>query len=65
MMILISNENDELLSRIFYLTENVKKNIHEIIDHINIRFQYYLSKDKRYSSPKQKKPFKICRAKRW
>ena len=53
-------ENDELLSKIFYLTENVKNNIHEIIGHMNIRFQYYLSKDKRYSSPKPEKPSKFA-----
>ena len=52
-------ENDELLSKISYLFENVKNNILEIIGHMSIRFQYYLSKDKTYSSPKTEKPSKF------
>ena len=44
-------------NKIFFLSNNVKSNLHEIVGHLNIRFQYYISKDKRYiSSPKPKNP---------
>ena len=44
-------------NKIFFLSNNVKTNLHEIVGHLNIRFQYYISKDKRYiSSPKPKNP---------
>ena len=36
----------------------MKNNLHEIIGHINIRFQFYL--DKRYSSHKPEKPSKFA-----
>lgn len=50
-------EGDPLQNKIFFLSNNVKSNLHDIVGHLNIRFQYYLSKDKRYiSSPKPNKP---------
>ena len=45
-----------LLSKLVYLSNNVQSNLHEIIDHLNIRFQFYLFKDTRYTSPKPEKP---------
>ena len=45
-----------LKNKLFFLSNNVKTNLHEIVGHLNIRFQYYLSKDKRYTSPKPNKP---------
>ena len=46
-----------LKNKLFFLSNNVKTNLHEIVGHLNIRFQYYLSKDKTYiSSPKPKNP---------
>ena len=50
-------DGDPLQNKIFFLSNNVKSNLHEIVGHLNIRFQYYISKDKRYiSSPKPKNP---------
>ena len=50
-------DGDPLQNKIFFLSNNVKSNLHEIVGHLNIRFQYYLSKDKTYiSSPKPKNP---------
>ena len=49
-------KGDPLQSKIFYLSNNVKSNLYEIVGHLNIKFQYYLSKDKRYTSPKPNKP---------
>ena len=49
-------KGDPLQSKIFYLSNNVKSNLYEIVGHLNIKFQYYLSKDKRYTSPKLNKP---------
>lgn len=49
-------KNDELLCKILYLSENVKSNLHEIIGHLNIRIQYFLSNDRRFTSPKPNKP---------
>ena len=37
-------------NKIIFLSNNVKSNLHEIVGYLNIRFQYYLSKDKRYIS---------------
>ena len=48
--------DNPLLSKISFLSNNVKSNLHEIVGHLNIRFQYYLSKDKRYISSKPNKP---------
>ena len=47
---------NNLENKLFFLSDNVKTNLHEIIGHLNIMFQYYLSKDKRYTSPKPNKP---------
>jgi hypothetical protein len=54
-------QNNALLSKIAYLSNNVQSNLHEIIGHLNIRFQFYLSKDKRYTSPKPAKPSKAAK----
>ena len=54
-------QNNALLSKIAYLSNNVQSNLHEIIGHLNIRFQFYLSKDKRYTSPKPPKPSKAAK----
>ena len=48
--------NEIILSKLSYLSENVKTFFHEIIGHLDIRFQYYLYKDQKYTSPKPKKP---------
>ena len=57
-------ENNALLSKIAYLSDNIQSNLHEIIGHLNIRFQFYLSKDKRYSPPKPEKPSKAALSKK-
>ena len=50
-------DGDPLQNKIFFLSYDVKSNLHEIVGHLNIRFQYYISKDKRYIlSPKPKNP---------
>lgn len=49
-------DRNPLKNKLFFLSNNVKTNLHEIAGHLNIRFQYYLSKDKRYTSPKPNKP---------
>ena len=55
-------KNNAVLSKLAYLSNNVQSNLHEIIGHLNIRFQFYLSKDKRYESPKPKKPSKLAKS---
>jgi len=57
-------QNNALLSKIAFLSNNVQSNLHEIIGHLNIRFQYYLSKDKRYTSPKPPKPSKEAKSRK-
>lgn len=47
---------DENISKIAYLINNVKLHFHEIIGHLNIRFNYYLYKKKEYLSPKPQNP---------
>ena len=47
---------DENISKISYLCSNVKLHFHEIIGHLNIRFNYYLYKKKEYLSPKSQNP---------
>ena len=47
-------ENTEQYNKLYYLSNNVKWNIHEIIGHLNLRFQYYVFKDKNYKSPRPK-----------
>ena len=49
-------KDDKTLSKLDYLSHNVKSNLHEIIGHLNVRIQYYLTKDKRYLSPKPQNP---------
>ena len=49
-------KNDILLSKLDFLSCNVKSNLNEIIGHLNVRVQYYLTKDKRYLSPKPQNP---------
>ena len=48
--------NEIILSKLSYLSENVKIFFHEIIGQLDIRFQCYLYKDQKYTSPKPKKP---------
>ena len=57
-------QNNALLSKIAFLSNNVQSNLHEIIGHLNIRFQFYLSKDKRYTSPKPPKPSKEAKSRK-
>ena len=49
-------DQNPLISKLAYLSNNVQSNLHEIIGHLNIRFQLYIFKDKRYTSPKPDKP---------
>ena len=49
-------DQNPLISKLAYLSNNVQSNLHEIIVHLNIRFQFYLFKDTRYTSPKPEKP---------
>ena len=49
-------DQNALLSKLVYLSNNVQSNLHKIIDHLNIRFQFYLFKDTRYASSKPEKP---------
>ena len=51
-------KNDALLTKIIYLCINVQSNLHEIIGNLNIRFQFYLSKDERYLKLNSEKPLK-------
>ena len=45
-------KGDPIQSKIFFLSNNVKSNLYEIVGYLNIMFQYYLSKDERYKLPK-------------
>ena len=54
-------KNNALLSKIIYLTNNVQTNLHEIIEYLNIKLQFYLSKDEKYSSPKLEKHSELTR----
>ena len=51
-------KNNELLSKIVYLINNVQINLYEIIGYLNIRSQFYLSKDESFISEKLEKPLK-------
>ena len=50
--------NNALLSKIAYLSNNAQSILHEIIEHASIGFQFNLSKDENYTSPKPEKPSK-------
>lgn len=47
---------DENVSKIIYLSNNIKCHFHEIIGHLNMKFNYYLYKKQENQSPKLQKP---------